>query len=89
MFLPRKSTLLAMAGAALLLGGCASIDDVKNAQATADRALSAAQNAQGTADQALSAARNAQQTADQAKSDAANANARIDGMAVKHHGQRG
>jgi Alanine-zipper, major outer membrane lipoprotein len=64
------------------LSGCASVDDVKRAQSTADQAMSAAQHAQSTADQALSTAQSAQQGVDQLKNDY---NAHIE----KHHGERG
>jgi nicotinic acid phosphoribosyltransferase len=77
-----KATLLSMAGAALMLSGCATVDDVKRAQATADQAMGAAQHAQSTADQALSTAQGAQQGVDQLKADY---NAHIE----KHHGQNG
>jgi outer membrane murein-binding lipoprotein Lpp len=50
----KKTTLIAALGGALALGGCASVDDVKHAQATADQALDAAHHAQSTADQAMS-----------------------------------
>ena len=49
-----KAALVAAMGGTLLLGGCASVDDVKHAQATADQALDAAHHAQATADQAMS-----------------------------------
>jgi uncharacterized protein YceK len=70
----RKNTtmMLVAAASAVLLSGCASIEDVKRAQSTADQALAlagegkaAAQQAQGTADQAVAAAQRAQSTADQ------------------------
>ena len=58
---------------AMTLGGCATVDDMKLAQATADQALAlakegkmAAEQAQGTADQGVAAAGRAQATADQA-----------------------
>ena len=51
--------LAAVAAASLGMTGCASVDDVKHAQATADQALS-------TAQQALSAAQAAQASADRA-----------------------
>ncbi len=60
----RKSILMAMAGAAMLLGGCASVEDVHHAQATADEALASAHHAQQTADQALTTAQTAQQGVD-------------------------
>jgi PBP1b-binding outer membrane lipoprotein LpoB len=65
MHFARKSIVMSMAGAAMLLGGCASQEDVRHAQATADDALAAAHHAQQTADQALSAAQTAQQGVDQ------------------------
>jgi hypothetical protein len=43
--------LVSIAAVAVLAAGCASVDDVKHAQATADQALSAAQAAQHEADQ--------------------------------------
>ena len=54
--------LAAVAAASMGLTGCASVDDVKHAQATADQALS-------TAQQALSTAQAAQQSADRANSE--------------------
>ena len=57
---------------AALLGGCATVESVKLAQATADQALAlaqagkaAAQQAQSTADQGVALAKQAQGTADQ------------------------
>ena len=66
----RKTTLVTLVGAALVLGGCASNSDVEKAQSTADQALSTAQQAQQTAQQAMSAAQSADQKADQALSTA-------------------
>lgn len=67
----RKEVMIVALSAALL-GGCASIEDVKRAQSTADQAVAlaregkaAAQQAQGTADQGVAAAQRAQATADQ------------------------
>lgn len=77
-----RMSLLAMAGAALLVSGCATVDDVNKAQGTADQAMSAAQHAQGTADQALSAAQSAQQSIDQVRSD-------VDALKARHRGERG
>ena len=77
----RKAIVMSLAGAALMLGGCASVDDVKHAQATADEALAAAHHAQQTADQAMSAAQTAQQGVDQLKADQA--------AAPPHRGQKG
>jgi hypothetical protein len=65
---------LAVGATALLaLGGCATQEEVKHAQSTADTALSTAQGAQQaagqaqqTASQALGAAQTAQQSADRA-----------------------
>lgn len=68
----RKEAIIVLVSAALL-GGCASIEDVKRAQSTADQAVAlaregkaAAQQAQSTADQGVAAAQRAQGTADQA-----------------------
>lgn len=91
-----RSSLLAVAAASLLVTGCASTDDVKKAQATADQALSTAQQAQSSAQQAQqtasaaqSAAQAAQQSADQNKSDIGAINQRLDDMKTRHRGQRG
>jgi len=73
------------ASAVLMLSGCATIDDVKRAQSTADQALSlaqegksAAQQAQATADNATVAAQRAQATADSAVSAAAIADSKAE-----------
>ncbi|HUO87723.1 MAG TPA: Lpp/OprI family alanine-zipper lipoprotein [Rhizomicrobium sp.] len=84
-----KATLLSMAGAALMLGGCASVDDVRRAQSTADQALSAAQHAQSTADQALSTAQSAQSAAQAAQQGVDQLRNEFNAHMVKHHGQRG
>lgn len=70
--------ILASASAVILLSGCATIEDVKRAQSTADQALSlaqegkaAAERGQATADNATIAAQRAQSTADSAVSAAA------------------
>src|SRR6476660_9420846 len=55
--------------AALMVSGCATVESVERAQATADAGVAAAHQAQGTAQQALQAAQGAQQTADQARSE--------------------
>ena len=72
----RHLHILSLAAAATLftaLGGCATVEDVKHAQSTADTALGTAQGAQQaasqaqqTASQALGAAQTAQQSADRA-----------------------
>jgi outer membrane murein-binding lipoprotein Lpp len=84
-----KSALVAVIGGTLLLAGCASVDDVKRAQATADQALDAAHNAQSAADRA-------QQTADQARSDVNALSGRVstveqelNDLKARHRGQRG
>jgi PBP1b-binding outer membrane lipoprotein LpoB len=46
-----KGRLISIAALAILASGCASMDDVKHAQATADQALAAAQAAQRESDQ--------------------------------------
>lgn len=48
----KKSAGIAVLAGALLVGACASQDDVKRAQATADQALQAAQAANQKADAA-------------------------------------
>lgn len=77
-----KGLLLSMTGAALLLGGCASVDDVKHAQETADQAMAAAHHAQDTADSAMSAAQAAQQSVDQLRT-------QVNSMHTYHRGEKG
>jgi len=68
-----KSGAILVVAAPLLLAACASQDDVRRAQATADQALAAAQQANQTAQAAM-------QKADQAAADAAAASAKADRM---------
>lgn len=68
-----KTTFVLMLAAPLLLGGCATQEDVEHAQSTADAAMAAAQRAQSSADAAA-------QKADQAAAAAKAANDRIDQM---------
>jgi Alanine-zipper, major outer membrane lipoprotein len=68
-----KSVGIFVVTAPLLLAACASQDDVRRAQATADQALAAAQ-------QANQAAQAASQKADKAEADAAAASAKADSM---------
>lgn len=67
----------------LLLGGCASTDDVKRAQATADQALQLAQTANQKADSAISAANAAGSRADAAMSAANAASSKADAVNEK------
>ena len=68
----KRDVILALATTSMLmLGGCASQEDVEKAQATADQAMAAAQ-------QAHQAAASAQQTADAAQSSAMQAHSKID-----------
>ena len=46
-----RGPLFFIAATAILASGCASVDDVKHAQSTADQALSAAQAAQKESDE--------------------------------------
>jgi outer membrane murein-binding lipoprotein Lpp len=94
--LGRISLIAAIVGT-LALGGCATVDSVKRAQASADSAGSAAQRAQGSADAAGAAAtaagdaaKKAQDSADAAgtaatgaATDIKTANARIDRLERK------
>ncbi|HEX4861478.1 MAG TPA: hypothetical protein VFV07_09590 [Rhizomicrobium sp.] len=84
----RKLSLVSALAGALMVGGCATEDEVQKAQATADQAMSAAQAAQQTANQAQSAAQSAQQGVDQLRSDVNSLNQRVDDLS-KRHGQRG
>lgn len=65
MVILRNTAILAVLGVPLLLGGCASNEDLQKVQGTADQALSAAHDAQQTASAARSTAQDAQQTANQ------------------------
>lgn len=67
-----KPASFVVLAAALMAAGCASTDDVKRAQSTADQALSAANAASQKADAAQAAANAASQKADAAMT-AANA----------------
>jgi hypothetical protein len=79
----KVASILCAAGTALMLSGCASVDDVKRAQSTADQALSTAQSAQ-------SAAQAAQQSADKAQSDVNALTPRVQELESKAaRGQRG
>jgi len=71
----RRATVLALV-APLLVAACASQDDVKRAQSTADQALA-------TAQQAAQSAQAANQKADKADADAAAASAKADRMFQK------
>src|SRR5271166_3930710 len=57
----KRIAMLSVGAGALMVSACASVDDVKHAQATADQALSTAQQAQSTATAAQQAAQAAQQ----------------------------
>ena len=70
--------------AALLTVGCASVEDVEKAQATANSALSTAQQAGQAAQQAGQAASTAQQTADQARSEVSALSQKVDALAAAH-----
>lgn len=72
-----KNLILVVSVAAPMLAGCATLEDVKRAQLTADQAVAAAQAAQGsadraqsTADQGVAAAQRAQNSADRAQATA-------------------
>jgi len=77
----RKLVLISVAVASIGMSGCATVDDVKHAQATADQALS-------TAQQALQAAQAAQASADKANADITILNQKVDALGQKK-GQRG
>ena len=66
-----KFAMTGMVAGALTLGGCASVDSVQHAQATADSASSQAQTASA-------AAQKAQATADQASTDVRAVDAKLD-----------
>lgn len=88
-----RTKLLAIAAIAVsgtMLSGCATIESVERAQATANQALSlaqqgnaAAQAAQATADAGVSAAQRAQATADAAGAAAAVADGKAEAAGAK------
>jgi len=80
-----KASLFSVAAVALLVSGCASTDDIRKAQATADQALSTAQEAKQMAADAQAAAHAAQQSVDQLKSEESTTTTTTSG----HGGQRG
>jgi murein lipoprotein len=73
----KRSAFAGAVSALAVLGGCASVDDVKHAQATADQALSAANQAQQTASAAGSSAQSAMSAAQAAQQSADKANASV------------
>ena len=85
----RRTALLSLVAAPLLLSGCASTDDVQKAQATADQAMAAAQHAQQTADQAQATAQSADQKADQAQAGVNDINTKLQEKPKRHRGERG
>jgi hypothetical protein len=73
-----KLSTLALVCGALALGGCASTDDMKKAQSSADQANQQAQAASA-------AAQRAQASADQAQSEVQALNAKFDSMVAEEH----
>lgn len=74
--------LAGIAASALVLSGCATVESVEKAQATADQAMSQAQGAQSTAQAAGAAAQRAQGTADSAGAAAQRAQSSADAAAA-------
>ncbi len=86
----KMMAIVSVAAIGPLVSGCASVDDVKHAQATADQALSVAQGAQSTATAAQQAAQAAQQSADSAHSDINALTQRVNTLEEHHKkGERG
>jgi F0F1-type ATP synthase epsilon subunit len=92
----KRTAFAGAVGALALLGGCASVDDVKHAQATADQALSAANQAQQTASaagssaqSAMSAAQAAQQSADKANASVAELSGQVQTLQQQKIARRG
>lgn len=79
-----RGIVLSVLAAGLLTTGCASVDSVEHAQATANTALSTAQSAATAAQQAQQAAAAAQQTADQARSEVTALSQKVDALATMH-----
>ncbi|HVZ70014.1 MAG TPA: hypothetical protein VG891_11170 [Rhizomicrobium sp.] len=74
----RQVSFALIAGTGLLLGGCATKDDVQAAQKAADAARVQADAAMSAAQAAQSASQAAAQKADQAAAEAKSANDKID-----------
>jgi hypothetical protein len=86
----KTGALVLVTAAGLAMSGCATVEDVKHAQATADQALSTAQQAQSTANAAGQAAAAAQASADKANAGVDSLNARVNALEARHHkGERG
>lgn len=81
-----KGSILSVAAFALLVSGCASMDDVKHAQATADQALTTAQEAKQMAADAQNTAHSAQQSVDQLRSQSTTGS---ETTTTTHKGERG
>jgi len=77
-FLLMKTARYGVLVGALIAAGCASTDDLKHAQATADQAVQAAQSAGQRADAAMAAANSAAAKADAAAATANTASAKAD-----------
>lgn len=82
--IPTRAFVIPVIAAALLTVGCASVESVEHAQATANTALSTAQQAGQAAQQAQQAAATAQQTADQARSEVSALSQKVDALAAMH-----
>ena len=78
-----KSGRYAVFAVALLAGGCASTQDLKHAQDTADQALAAANSAGQRADAAMAAANAAGSKADAASAKADEVSDKVDKMFAK------
>ena len=78
-----KPASFVVLAAALMAAGCASTEDVKRAQSTADQALSAANAASQKADAATAAANAASQKADAVNGRVDELNDKVDKMFAK------
>lgn len=88
-FLGKRSAML-LVGTTLLLGGCATTEEVEHAQATADSAKSDAAAAMSAAQQANSAAQAADQHAGRVEASVAALSDKMESQRVhhltRHHG---
>src|SRR5215472_16591760 len=89
--LPSRSAVAGICAAMLMLSGCATVESVEHAQATADAAMahaqaagSAAGHAQSTADEAMRRADFAGSKADRAEAHASMVDAKLDRLIGMH-----
>jgi len=89
--MPSRFAIAGICAGMLMLAGCASVESVEHAQATADSALAhaqgagqAAERAQSTADEAMRRADSAGQRADHADAHASMVEGKVDRLMAMH-----